>query len=113
MSFSGILFIAVSYTHLDVYKRQVHTCEGWVRWGIDPSSVYGYSDSDDAHHTFFECQRWVLERRGLELEIGPMTPDNIIGVMLNSKEPVSYTHLDVYKRQVHYYFPIEHNNFSH
>ena len=92
----------VDRTHgeVDYYLNQFLTGHGYFctylrRMGKmeDPSCVYGDSDSDDARHTFFECQRWVLERRGLESEIGPMTPDNIIGCLL-------YTSQGVHKQKV-------------
>ena len=67
---------AVSYTHLDVYKRQAGIL---ARYGLVLRDGVDISDA---------C--WVFQalviREGLERRIDP--------------EPVSYTHLDVYKRQV-------------
>ena len=48
----------------------------------------GFDDSafDNVHYMFFACGRWVWERRCLEMEIGPITPDKVIGVMLRSRK---------------------------
>ena len=65
--------IPVSYTHLDVYKRQV----GWFGvLCITMSVVVGFL------YILYVCVLFVL-------------------VIVRSKQfmPVSYTHLDVYKRQ--------------
>ena len=73
-------FKAVSYTHLDVYKRQ------------------------DEPMTFAELLQEIEKIEGLE-RIRFMTShpkdlsDELIEVMRHSKKTVSYTHLDVYKRQ--------------
>ena len=80
----------VSYTHLDVYKRQ----------GLDPTRILVMSQ--------------VLLSFGIALALVPLlifTSDSkLMGDLVNSKRvkqtgwvivvPVSYTHLDVYKRQV-------------
>ena len=67
---------SVSYTHLDVYKRQDYVWGGWL--GI--ASHYGY----------MACYRSY--RQGS------------VGIMAYgwSLAAVSYTHLDVYKRQERY-----------
>lgn len=52
----------------------------------DPACIYGDAELDTAHHTFFECERWGAERRQLEAEIGEVTPDNIVGLMLTEKD---------------------------
>ena len=72
----------VSYTHLDVYKRQ------YIRMSIirdenNKPCDYRVTDANEVSSTFF----------GLPLE-------SYIG-SLASEKPVSYTHLDVYKRQLH------------
>lgn len=51
-----------------------------------PSCQYGDSPLDDVGHTFFECERWTAERQRLEMTIGVLTPDNIVGKMLESEE---------------------------
>ena len=63
---------SVSYTHLDVYKRQ--------RLGIDIAD-YRQMLLDTNNSQLFSYDEW-REEHG------------------DSIEPVSYTHLDVYKRQV-------------
>ena len=70
--YGGIIqtFQAVSYTHLDVYKRQV--------WGNDINQSL-YTVSEDGLIT------------GDSIKEITLTP---------STTAVSYTHLDVYKRQV-------------
>ena len=59
-----IIYVPVSYTHLDVYKRQ-----------------YGHCDRNYTQHTFLECVRWAVEKQRLEMEVGPITPDNIVRIM--------------------------------
>ena len=52
----------------------------------DQSCVFDDSGFDDDYHTFFKCDHMVWERQRLEMEIGPMTPDNITGSMLMSRK---------------------------
>ena len=61
---------SVSYTHLDVYKRQAFT-----------------SDDSAAYTVEFEPSATILEKEGAGY------------VVASLGEAVSYTHLDVYKRQ--------------
>ena len=73
-----IAIVTVSYTHLDVYKRQpyVKTVDG--EFSIEPANGADYVDrSKDFSHK--------------------IDHDDLC------YKPVSYTHLDVYKRQVHCY----------
>ncbi|XP_033226030.1 uncharacterized protein LOC117178711 [Belonocnema kinseyi] len=49
-----------------------------------PDCVYCGNDRDDALHTFFECSRWIEERQKLQSEVGVLTPETIINVMLGS-----------------------------
>ena len=98
--------VSVSYTHLDVYKRQhvrtvrqVHA----VHIGVD-----GFQDECDWHRSDVCTRIWRREGHDtLHLAIWsdatafvtnkslamPTDIDTMAG-------PVSYTHLDVYKRQV-------------
>ena len=71
---------AVSYTHLDVYKRQV----------VD----LAVEDNDDAA---------VLIGHGLSAGLGQVEDRQAAEAEGNAAvdKPVSYTHLDVYKRQRH------------
>ena len=41
---------------------------------------------DDAEHTVFECARWQSYRSVLMSRIGMISADNIVGVMIASKE---------------------------
>ena len=66
----------VSYTHLDVYKRQVEIT-------VIVKSVLGVRDTR------------MVTRTGTV----PTLPETVKVVYSDGTEPVSYTHLDVYKRQ--------------
>ena len=73
--------MAVSYTHLDVYKRQ----------------------SDDGQYLKRSSTDQGYEDTAFSLEIGQTSGlvETVNGIfILKRYEPVSYTHLDVYKRQV-------------
>ena len=113
--------IPVSYTHLDVYKRQVWDSELQVLW------MARHQNNVDAlvHALQFEAVKsasgwenhkvhWLKDRDGLdneEEEQGTETqwsaPQNKVRKDGRPKchrcgkpGPVSYTHLDVYKRQL-------------
>ena len=47
-----------------------------------PQCRYCGAPNNDALHTFFHCGRWVLERGRIEDALGQISPDNIVGVML-------------------------------
>ena len=47
-----------------------------------PQCRYCGAQKDDALHTFFHCGRWVLERGRIDEALGQISPDNIVGVML-------------------------------
>ena len=91
----------VSYTHLDVYKRQPTTSCTWLpsAWPIraSPSSPVRRSlrSVSYTHLDVYKRQevaRWV--EAGCYIAFGgPLT-------FKKADEAVSYTHLDVYKRQV-------------
>ena len=70
---------SVSYTHLDVYKRQVHHQGGEVL-GVGGLAAARFAEGD---HVGVGDRDGVVEH-----------PAERVGV-----EAVSYTHLDVYKRQ--------------
>ena len=87
----------VSYTHLDVYKRQVFDClyhncplkddiAGTVNSiaAITPEMLYTCTDA------FYTPGNMVLA------VAGNITRAQVLAAL----DPVSYTHLDVYKRQV-------------
>ena len=73
------IIIPVSYTHLDVYKRQLRTIIN-VYWLDDPNKPFWDYSSDSLGAWF-----------GIFTILFPW-----IGAI-----PVSYTHLDVYKRQLY------------
>ena len=76
------VIIAVSYTHLDVYKRQ--ECKYCKNLG---KATFGYSTTN---RTFSRaCYYCVCNDLNAFIGHGKCTPNS----------PVSYTHLDVYKRQ--------------
>ena len=51
-----------------------------------PQCRYCGAPKDDALHTFFHCGRWVLERGHIEEALGKISPDNIVGVMLQCEK---------------------------
>ena len=67
---------SVSYTHLDVYKRQTQK--------LDEVVVVGYG---------------VQKKVNMTGSISNVKADDLS--VIPSTNPVSYTHLDVYKRQVY------------
>jgi len=105
--------MSVSYTHLDVYKRQVLRepvgagAHVFVR--IRGDGAIGRSDRETGHHSIWRHDgrrpdRRRPRRRGLRCgqpgraaRPAALAPDRRVGV--GSQPPVSYTHLDVYKRQ--------------
>ena len=72
---------AVSYTHLDVYKRQKED-----KAAVEQApSILDYLDEESQAH--FDAVRRMLEDLG-------------VAYVIDTNMAVSYTHLDVYKRQV-------------
>ena len=87
--------VPVSYTHLDVYKRQMSN-----RWPL--LVIAGSSSQSDIHKGGFQELDQVSLLSPFLKFTGKLTPDNIDMITqkaLNYCIPVSYTHLDVYKRQ--------------
>ena len=84
----------VSYTHLDVYKRQA---EGRDRFAkiYDSRTDFSQLSVDDMKFGLQRRENIARERK-LEQLRGAYYTDK---QQLTSKKPVSYTHLDVYKRQ--------------
>ena len=111
--------VAVSYTHLDVYKRQfIMRREGDVyRAGAAVGFAHEYIEFLKNHPLTVDrgsiTGRAVLERRSVQIMDVATDPEytlrestslarqhTALGVpLLRENEPVSYTHLDVYKRQ--------------
>ena len=75
----------VSYTHLDVYKRQ---------------NLHGGSASVDELNALDGKK---TARQLIESGSGTVTPYGVVYDNGMKLEPVSYTHLDVYKRQPPYH----------
>ena len=81
--------LPVSYTHIDVYKRQVN---GTARINIPTGMTANYG---------YEKGKWDVEPNEIVSGI-----EDVVYVYLFDKiseTAVSYTHLDVYKRQILYY----------
>ena len=76
--------VAVSYTHLDVYKRQ----QDFLAMRIDKNS-----------RSFIAVQK-AVDRGDLAGGREDLHDAVLVGGRDNQSVPVSYTHLDVYKRQV-------------
>ena len=115
--------MAVSYTHLDVYKRQEWEFE--IRMDFKPSDqnhirLHVYLDDqrmlglkNDYYvqigsnkktitfrkHTATEKNPKILIEKALDVLLGAV--DLKVKLTLENHKTVSYTHLDVYKRQVY------------
>ena len=86
--------LSVSYTHLDVYKRQLS--DGKMAF---VNCAYGDEPALERQKQG-ESVRWSLDARQ-KLTIRLSKDDGVTwndGLMI-AEEAVSYTHLDVYKRQ--------------
>ena len=96
---------AVSYTHLDVYKRQYKKSDATVSGGSDSVSIQKVNEDGKS----LQGATFVVRTVNPEtLEDNPayetMTATSDSNGMvtfekLHYNTPVSYTHLDVYKRQ--------------
>ena len=86
---------AVSYTHLDVYKRQhTHTHFRYI--------IYCYDVTEQStSHVFIECSREIqnVSVWCTCLLTHLLDGERIYAAALSVSRAVSYTHLDVYKRQ--------------
>ena len=87
----------VSYTHLDVYKRQD---EGmWIpllieKYNIELMREKGFRlSAEDIYSVNRACMKDAIVLFGGGCTGEMISPDGLL--------PVSYTHLDVYKRQVY------------
>ena len=105
----GVVGDPVSYTHLDVYKRQVQggvgTQGGNVKVGIQDLHLavgLDVTGGDLALAAGLDIDR--LDALTVELRNDALhVEDDLRHILLHAgdaAEPVSYTHLDVYKRQL-------------
>jgi len=60
--------------------------------------IYGHDCLDDAEHTLFVCSRWLIERHALEEVVGEISPENIVGLMLESE--TTWRHVAAYVEKV-------------
>lgn len=51
---------------------------------VQSPSCFYYEENDDVYHTFFNCDRWALDKWDLEAELIQITPGNIVPKMLES-----------------------------
>ena len=98
--------MSVSYTHLDVYKRQENDSVG--------RQIYKHLMNGVSHMLPFVIGGGILIALAFLLDDYSIDPSNFgkntplaaylktIGEQAFGMMPVSYTHLDVYKRQDHY-----------
>ena len=94
----------VSYTHLDVYKRQV-----WHSGDDDDDGYWcdhGWWEFDyDRYHARLTAEMEIHPDEksptasGNTLKSGYGIQETVTAGVSTNQSPVSYTHLDVYKRQ--------------
>ena len=122
----AVMFLSVSYPHLDVYKRQMYTHHtglqknGWAftfsasrRWAQE---AYLKGTSFDAYSGYISIAKVLNTRHQITLniiaaesqrarsgavidEVYALAQDNYYNPNWGWQAAVSYTHLDVYKRQ--------------
>jgi hypothetical protein len=89
---------------IDFFLCQFLTGHGYFRKYLHRMGKVGSSRclfcperDDDVHHTFFECERFIEERRLLNSAVGPVFADTVVEVMLRGenewREVFSYIHL--------------------
>lgn len=77
---------------LNYYLSQFFTGHGCFksylcRFGLSESDDCTYCGKEDtAEHTFFECPRWTMQQTRIESEIGKLTLENIVKIMLEKEE---------------------------
>ena len=108
----------VSYTHLDVYKRQILTgpaLEAFLMrkrgatWDNLPLPAFSLDDVDD--ETVAHFKQWAAKKGRIDKSVLDEPKDALMEKLHLMNGPyltnaamllsVSYTHLDVYKRQLH------------
>lgn len=82
-----------AFGEVNYYLTQLLSGHGYFRKYLyrigkcdSPCCIYGDAELDDAEHTFFECCKWQQERARIEASYGPLTAQNVIGIMLESEE---------------------------
>ena len=112
------ILIAVSYTHLDVYKRQAQNDDVFTKCSVCGADLPSMNsqDGDDEKTVLIDPDQAPAQPSGLSLktdtstygqadagQTNPQPAAPQFGGMgqpqMNGMGPVSYTHLDVYKRQ--------------
>ena len=107
----------VSYTHLDVYKRQVLLVAG-DKTHPEVQGIVGHTRGEVfVFADLAELKAWkemcIRDRGGRVLpdRLGGQPAGQLCGsVEHHAGAPVSYTHLDVYKRQDRPYLLLEHDH---
>ena len=87
--------IPVSYTHLDVYKRQIHDSATRLLNLINRILEFRKTETQNRKLSVAKGDLGQLVQE-VGLRYKELNPNNKV----NYHIPVSYTHLDVYKRQV-------------
>ena len=110
---------SVSYTHLDVYKRQAYIHTGgkvtdqnilWENTAEQDTFLEAMADAASTVAKHFAGKLAyvaVMKNLSVDCDCCAVAEDpcmNDVGI-LSSLDPVSYTHLDVYKRQSIYPAP--------
>ena len=88
---------AVSYTHLDVYKRQ-RQAEVLIQGTEYRRCEIGLAQRQEM---IVKLEDFLRRRSKIALVVRPENIRHAPGLMDACEMPVSYTHLDVYKRQAH------------
>ena len=100
---------SVSYTHLDVYKRQDEYTERSLKNAIfgvqepnilNPDGMPLYTIAKGVSHGVLTGGNLSLLAASLGTPYEIETKDKILFIEDIGETPVSYTHLDVYKRQL-------------
>ena len=104
---------AVSYTHLDVYKRQNKyrpQAKQNSRYQEKSAERYPEKNQDRQQKPVLKnsSRNSMNKNTGRNFQKqgrrGRRSSERLKIIPLGGLEPVSYTHLDVYKRQAHYYY---------
>ena len=89
----------VSYTHLDVYKRQL-LIESWRKnWGYDFPFYFVQLATFGTNGDSNSGSDWAELREAQTLTLNLKNTAMVVTTDVGNAKAVSYTHLDVYKRQ--------------